>query len=54
MPGLEGGALSKRLLSATYLFIESHDILLDVSSAGACPPLSSTMEVGGRDTAKAA
>ena len=47
-------ALSKRLLSATYLLIETHDILLDVSSAGACPPLSSTMEVGGRDTAKVA
>ena len=54
MPGLDGVALSKRLLSATYLLIETHDILLDVSSAGACPPLSSTMEVGGRDTAKVA
>ena len=40
------------MLSATYLFIETHDILLDVSSAGTCPPSSSTMEVGGRDTTK--
>ena len=54
VPGLEGTALSKRLLDATYLFIESQDILLDVSSAGTCPPLSSTMEVGGRETAKVA
>ena len=54
VPGLEDAALSTRVLGANYLFIDTHDILLDMSSAGTCPPLSSTMEVGGEVGVRAA